>query len=327
MTDHHGQPKSKVFLSRPIIDGPLQQLTNCELDVWDGASPPTYSELLERARGCDGLITMITDQVDEKLMEAAGPQLKVICNYGVGFNNIDIAAATRRGIKVGNTPNALTEATADIAAGLILMCSRRLMESSLSIQKGEWKTWEPLGFLGYDLAGKTLGIVGMGRIGFALARRFAKGWDMKVIYTSRSAKPDADQELGAKQVSFVELIANSDVISVHTNLTDETKYLFDKTIFEKMKTSSIFINTARGSIHRQKDLYEALKSGQIASAGLDVTDPEPIPLDDPLLTLPNCVILPHIGSATFDTRTHMALLTVNNLLAGLNGQPLPCPVN
>ncbi len=319
---------SKVFVTRQLIEGPLDQLDQtCLVDIWSSQTPPTYEQLCQQVVGCHGLITMITDKVDAHLMDIAGPQLKVICNYGVGFNNIDIPAATQRGIRVGNTPNALTEATADIAAGLILSCARRLQESSASIPRGEWKTWEPLGFLGYDLVGKRLGIVGMGRIGQAVAKRFALGWDMEVVYTSRSPKPEVDQHLKARRVEIDELIETSDVVSVHTNLTDATRGLFNQQTFNAMKPTSIFINTARGSIHNQHDLYEALKGGAIAAAGLDVTDPEPILLSDPLLTLPNCIILPHIGSATYATRTRMAQLTVNNLIAGLNDEPLPCQVN
>jgi glyoxylate reductase len=277
-------------------------------------------------QGCSGILTMLSEKVDEELFAAAGDSLKVISQYAVGYNNIDVAAARARGIAVGNTPGALTAATADTAFALLITAARRIVEAHEYIHAGHWKTWEPLGHIGWDLEGKTVGIVGMGRIGYAFAKRCYGGWGMRVLYTSRSPKADAETDFGARRVSFDELLEQSDFVSVHTDLNAETAGMFNAETFRKMKTNSIFINTARGGIHVQADLVEALKSGEIGAAGLDVTDPEPPELDDPILHLPNCVVAPHIGSATVCTRDAMAEIAADNLLLGLQGQPLRCQV-
>jgi glyoxylate reductase len=316
--------RSKVFVTRIIPEAGLARIREeCEVDLWTERLPPPRQELLRRVRGCDGVISLLSDAIDGEVMDSAGPQLKVISNFAVGYNNIDVAEAKRRGIKVGNTPGVLTEATADIAVALLLAASRRLVASERSIHAGDWLTWEPLGFLGQELAGKTLGIVGLGRIGAATARRLRGGWGMQIIYSGRSRNEAAERELEAERVSFDELLERSDFVSVHCALTDETKHLFDAEAFRRMKRSAIFVNTARGPVHVQQDLYEALRNGDIFAAGLDVTDPEPMAADDPLLALPNCVIAPHIGSATVEARDAMASIASANLLAGLNGSPLP----
>ena len=316
--------RPKVFVTRVIPDAGLAKLREaCEVDLWMERLPPSRHELIRRARGSHGLLSLLSDTIDGEVMDAAGPQLKVISNFAVGYNNIDVAEATRRGIKVGNTPGVLTEATADIAVALLLAASRCVVSSERSIHAGDWLTWEPMGFLGQELAGKTVGIVGMGRIGTATARRLRGGWGMRVIYSGRSRNEAAEQELQAERVSFEDLLERSDFVSAHCALTSETKHLFDSAAFRKMKRTAVFINTARGPVHVQQDLYAALTEGQIFAAGLDVTDPEPMAADDPLLNLPNCVITPHIASATVQARDAMASIAAANLLAGLEGRPLP----
>lgn len=320
--------KPRVFISRVIPSVGLDRLLNaCDADVWREPLPPPRDVLLERIAGCEGVLTLLTEAVDAEFMEAAGPQLKVVSNYAVGFNNIDIAEAGRRGIRVGNTPDVLTDATADLAFALLIAAARRIIESNRYVMDGHWKTWEPMGHIGADLQGRTLGIVGMGRIGYGMARRCHFGWDMPVLYYDVHPSEQAERDLGAQRVDFDTLLAESDFVSVHCNLDDSTAGLFDAAAFRKMKRTAVFVNSARGPLHKQRDLYEALKNGEIFAAGLDVSDPEPIPLDDPLLTLPNCVILPHIASATVSSRNGMAEIAADNLLAGLKGEPLRAWVN
>lgn len=320
--------RPRVFVTRRIPSVGLDRLRNeCEVDLWDGPLPPPDDELRRRAAGCAGLLTLLSDRVDATLMDAAGPDLKVVANYAVGFNNIDLAEASKRGIRVGNTPGVLTDATADLAVALLLAAARCVVSSEKSIHAGQWKTWEPLGHLGFELAGKTLGIVGMGRIGMATAKRLHGGWGMRVLYSGRGDRPEAETSLGARRVSFEEILERSDFVSAHCALTDETRYLFDAKAFGRMKPSAIFINTARGQIHRQADLIAALREGTIRAAGLDVVDPEPPGPDDPIMNLPNCVVTPHIGSATFAAREAMAVIAAENILAGLAGRGLPHAVS
>lgn len=316
-------PKPKVFIARRIPDEGLNAITSaCDVDVWPERLPPPAAVLRDRVRDCDGLVSLLTDRIDDSVLDMA-PRLKVVSNFAVGFNNVDVPACTERGICVGNTPGVLTEATADIAVTLLLAAARRLGESAADAKAGRWLTWEPLGWLGQDLVGRTLGIVGMGRIGLAMARRLHHGWGMKVIYTARNDKPEVDRELKAKRVEFDTLLAESDYVSVHVDLNPTTKGLFGKEQFAKMKKTAVFVNTARGPHVDQAALAEALRKGTIFAAGLDVTEPEPLPPDHELYTLPNCVIAPHIASATVDTRNAMARLCANNLLAGVRGEPLP----
>jgi glyoxylate reductase len=259
-------------------------------------------------------------------MDAAS-RLRVVSNFAVGFNNVDIPAATARGIAVGNTPGVLTDATADMAFCLLIGAARRLVEGHQYTVAGNWKTWEPLGHLGQDLAGRTLGIVGMGRIGLALAKRCHGGWGMNVLYHDVYRNEHAEKEVAAKQVDFETLLRESDFISVHADLNDKTRGMFGTTQFKQMKRTAVFINTARGPLVDQRALHDALKSGTIFAAGLDVTDPEPPRSDDPLLKLPNVVVAPHIASATVGTRNAMADICARNLLAGLKGEKLPAWVN
>ncbi len=256
------------------------------------------------------MVSLLTDKIDAALMDAA-PRLKVVSNYAVGFNNVDIAAATERGIAVGNTPGVLTDATADMAFCLLIAAARRLTEGHQYTLSGKWKTWEPLGHLGQDLAGRTLGVLGMGRIGYALAKRCRGGWDMRVLYYDVRRNEQAEKDLGAQFVDLDTLLRESDFVSIHTDLNEKTKGLFNSERFQKMKRTAVLINTARGPIIDQKALHNALKAGTIFAAGLDVTDPEPPAPDDPLLKLPNVILAPHIASATVGTRNAMAEICAN----------------
>lgn len=319
--------RPKVFVARRIPDAGLNAIAAaCDVDVWPEQLPPPPDELRRRVADCDGLVSLLTDRVDAALLDAA-PKLKVVSNFAVGFNNVDVPACTACGVSVGNTPGALTDATADIAVTLLLAAARRIGESATDAKQGRWLTWEPLGWLGQDLTGRTLGIVGMGRIGFAAAKRLHHGWGMKVLYTARGPKADADRELGATRVEMEELLARSDFVSVHADLNPTTKGLFSTAQFAQMKRTAVFVNTSRGPLVDQPALAHALRSGTIFAAGLDVTDPEPLLPDHELYALPNCLIVPHIASATIDTRNAMARLCANNLLAGVKGDPLPNCVN
>jgi glyoxylate reductase len=319
--------RPKVFVCRRIPEEGLARIAAaCDAEVWPEQLPPPPDVIREKVRDCDGLVSLLTDKIDAGVLDAA-PRLRVVSNFAVGVNNIDLAACTARGIPVGNTPGALTDATADIAVTLLLAAARRLPESRDDAKAGRWLTWEPLGWLGQDLVGRTLGVVGMGRIGFATARRLHHGWGMKVLYTARGPKPDADRELGARLVDFDTLLAESDFVSVHADLNPTTKGLFGAAQFRKMKPTAVFVNTARGPHVDQAALADALRSGTIFAAGLDVTDPEPLPPSHELYALPNCVIAPHVASATVGTRDAMANRCADNLLAGLRGVPLPYPVN
>jgi glyoxylate reductase len=319
--------KPRVFCTRRIPAaglGPIRE--HCDLEVWPEPLPPPYDLLREKTAGCDGLVSLLTDRIDAALLDAA-PRLKVVSNYAVGFNNIDIAAATARGVAVGNTPGVLTDATADMAFCLLIAAARRVVDGHQYAQAGHWKTWEPMGHLGQDLAGRTLGVVGMGRIGYALARRCRRGWDMTVLYFDAFRNEKAETELSARPVDLDTLLAESDFVSVHTDLNDQTRGLFNAERFAKMKRTAVFVNTARGPIVNEADLIAALKAGTIFAAGLDVTDPEPPPPDSPLLRLPNLVVAPHIASATVGARNAMAEICAANLLAGVTGRPLRAPVN
>ncbi len=319
--------KPKVFVTRVIPAAGLDRVrADCDADVWDGALPPAADVLRAKAKSCDGLLSLLTDKIDASLMDAC-PKLRVISNYAVGFNNVDIPAATDRGIRVGNTPGVLTDATADLAFALMIAAARNVVSGHAYTLSGKWKTWEPMGHIGQDLAGATLGVVGMGRIGAALAKRCVGGWGMKVLYNDLHRNADAERELGAKRVDLDVLLAQSDFVSLHANLTEGTHGMFDAAAFRKMKRTAVFVNTARGPLVVEKDLHDALANGDIFAAGLDVTDPEPPLMNNPLLKLANCVIAPHVASATVATRTAMANIAADNLLAGLDGRPLPHWVN
>jgi lactate dehydrogenase-like 2-hydroxyacid dehydrogenase len=300
--------------------------TACEADIWPDELPPSRDELLRRVAGCDGILTLLTDRVDDELLDAAGSQLRVVSNYAVGFDNIDVAACARRGVAVGNTPGVLTETTADLAWALLMAAARRLPEGDRYVRAGQWRTWGPLLLLGPDVHGATIGIVGFGRIGQALARR-AQGFGMEILYHDVAEPPaEVSGPLGATYVPMDDLLTRSDFVSLHVNLTAETRHLINATTLASMKSTAVLVNTSRGPVVDQAALATALREGVIWAAALDVTDPEPIPMDDPLVGLDNCLIVPHIASATRATRGKMAAMAAANLLAGVRGEPLPTPV-
>ncbi len=316
----------KVFITRalPTTLETLHQIA--EVDVWPERQPPPYNVLRQQVQRIDGLLCLLTDPIDQALI-AAAPTLKVISQMAVGYDNIDVATATAHRIPVGHTPGVLTDATADLTWALLMAAARRVVEGDRFTRSGQWQTWEPDLLLGPDIAGATLGIVGFGRIGQAVARR-ALGFGMRVLYTNRHPFPtNLEQSLNATRVSFEQLLQESDFVSIHTPLSPETYHLFQAPQFAQMKRSAILINTARGPIVDPAALHQALSTGQIAGAALDVTDPEPIALDSPLLTLENLIITPHIGSASVQTRKTMADMAIANLIAGLQGDRLPYCVN
>ena len=317
--------KPKVYVTRHLPQAAREELeAACEVTIWDEEFPPPYDVIVENIANKDGLICLLTDRIDAGLMDVA-PNLKVIGQVAVGFDNIDVAAAKERGIAVGNTPGVLTDATADFAFTLLMAAARRIGEAYDYVRAGEWETWGLTLFLGQEVYGATLGIVGMGRIGQAVARR-ARGFDMNVIYHNRTRLPEVEDELGVEYRDFEALLRESDFVSLHVNLTEETRGLIDGRALRLMKPAGILINTARGPVVDSDALYEALKEGQIAYAALDVTDPEPLPADHKLLTLPNCLVAPHIASATVVSRTLMAQMAVRNCIAGVRGEPLPYAV-
>ena len=320
--------RPRVFVARLIPEaglGPIR--ASCDVDVWTEDTPPPRAALRDRVAGCDGILTLLTDRVDDELLDAAGPRLRVVANYAVGFDNIDLGACARRRIAVGNTPGVLTESTADLAWALILAVARRVGEGDRFVRSGSWRTWGPMLLLGIDVHGSTLGIVGLGRIGQAVARR-AAGFGMTVLYNQRErAQESVETALVATFVAFDELLARSDIVSIHVPLTDDTRHLIDAAALARMRRTAVLVNTSRGPIVDSVALAVALADGTIGGAGLDVTDPEPIDPDDPLLRLSNCLIVPHIASATTATRARMATMAAANLLAGVRGEPLPTPVD
>lgn len=297
-----------------------------DVTVWSHELPPTREELVHLASGADGLLTLLTDRVDSALLEAL-PNLRAVSNMAVGYDNIDVHACTARGVVVCTTPDVLTETTADFTWALIFAVARRVCEAAADVRAGRWRTWEPLGYLGLDIAGKTLGIVGFGRIGQAVARR-ARGFSMRVLYTDRERRPAEVEE--AVQATFVpldDLLRESDVVTLHVPLTPATRGLIGAPQLALMKRTSILINTARGAVVDTQALVRALEERRLWGAGLDVTDPEPIPPEHPLLRCPNAVVTPHIASASEHTRSRMAELAAENLVAALRGERPPKSLN
>ena len=319
--------RPRVFVARRIPDEGIDPVAAaCEMDLWPDELPPPRDELLRRVAGCDGVLTLLTDKVDDAFLDAAGPQLKVVSNYAVGFDNIDVPACARRGVAVGNTPGVLTETTADLAFALLMAAARRLPEGDRYVRDGKWKTWGPLLLLGPDVHGATIGIVGFGRIGQAVARR-AQGFGMEILYHDLHQLPeDVTGPLGATYLPLQELLPRCDFVSIHVNLSEATRGLINRESLGWMKPTAVLVNTSRGPVVDQPALAEALQNGVIAAAALDVTDPEPISMDDPLVGLDNCLIVPHIASASRATRGKMAQMAAANLLAGVRGEPLPTPV-
>jgi glyoxylate reductase len=304
----------RVFVTRKLPGQALQLLSGrCEIDLWPGEEPPDRKSLLDRASEADGLLCMLTDQIDATLLESC-PRLRVVSNMAVGVDNVDLDAAARLHISVGNTPDVLTDATADLTMALLLAAARRLPEGIAAVREGAWGPWRPDWLLGLELRGARLAIVGMGRIGEAVADR-AKAFGMEVASVGRCDAPQLEQTL-----------ASADVVSLHCPLTPQTRGLIDDAALAAMKRGAILINTARGAIVDQEALARALHDGHLGAAAIDVTDPEPLPPEHPLLAAPRLIVLPHLGSATHRTRERMAQLAVANLLAGLAGEPLPHPV-
>jgi glyoxylate reductase len=321
-------PRPKVFVARIIPDDGLKKVTeSTDATVWQDDLPPPRDELLRAVKGCDGVLTLLTDRVDAEFLDRAGKQLKVVSNYAVGFDNIDVPECTRRKIPVGNTPGVLTETTADLAFALLMAAARRLPEGDRYVRAGKWKTWGPMLLMGPDVHGATIGIVGFGRIGQALAKR-AAGFGMTILYHDVARLPDdVTRPLGATYVSMDALLAGSDFVSLHVNLTPETTHLIDAGALKRMKKTAVLVNTSRGPVVDGRALFEGLRDGEIFAAALDVTEPEPLPANDPLLSLDNCLVVPHIASASRATRGKMAEMAADNLLAGLRGDRLPTPVN
>lgn len=318
----------KVFITREIPETGLRQLKDAGIEtlIWKEKRELTPDELIANCKQCDALLSAGYNKINHSFLNAS-KHLKVIALHSVGFDNVDVAEATSLKIPVGNTPGIVSDATADTAFMLMLSVSRKAFFMHKRIIDGGWKFFEPTANLGVSLRGKTLGIYGLGKIGFEMAMRCRGAFHMKVIYHNRSRNQQAEKELNAELVSFDELLEQSDVISVHTNLSAETRGKFDHSVFARMKPSAIFINTARGGIHNEPDLINALQNGLIWGAGLDVTNPEPMSEDNPLLTMPSVAITPHIGTATVETRDAMANMATLNIIAGIKGERIPFPVN
>ncbi|MGD2041053.1 MAG: D-glycerate dehydrogenase [Anaerolineae bacterium] len=314
----------RVFVTRSIPEGGLALIREaCNAEIWPEPVPPSRETLLDKVQGVDGLLSLLTDPVDAEVMDAAGPDLKVISNYAVGYDNIDVTEATARGIPIGHTPGVLTETTADMAFALLMAAGRRIVEGADYVRAGQWRTWGPKLLLGHDIHSATLGIIGMGRIGEAVTRR-AAGFGMRIVYYDPYCDPDKAPFLGvAVRCELDELLDEADFVSLHVPLTEDTHHMIDREALDRMKSTAVLVNTARGPIVDTDALYQALKEERIAYAALDVTDPEPLPADHKLLTLPNCLVVPHIASASWATRTRMAEMAAENLLAGLRSERLP----
>ncbi|MGB6424192.1 MAG: D-glycerate dehydrogenase [Solirubrobacterales bacterium] len=305
----------RIFVTRKLPGEALGRLADAghEVDVWNGELPPPRDELLGRTTTAEGLLCLLTDRVDAELLDAC-PELRAVANMAVGTDNIDLAECAQRGIPVGNTPGVLTEATADLAFALILASARHLIAAAGAVRAGHWRTWEPAGWLGQDVHGATLGIIGLGKIGRAMVRR-SEGFGMRLLHHDRTSGMSLDT-----------VLADSDFVSIHCPLTEQTRGLIGERELRQMKPTATLVNTARGEIVDPRALATALREGWIAGAALDVTDPEPLAPDDPLLQAPNLIVLPHIGSASHATREAMADLAVDNLIAALAGRAMPNPV-
>jgi glyoxylate reductase len=316
----------KVYITRAITKKATEYLAeHCSVEVSSEDRPLTREELLHNVRGMDAVLTMLNDRVDAGLMDAAGSQVRIFANYAVGYNNIDIAAATERGICVANTPDVLTDATADIAWALLMAAARRVVDGDRVTRRGDFTGWAPLFMLGVDIVGKTLGIIGPGRIGQAVARR-ARGFDMKILYTANGPKPEFEKATGASFSGLDNLVRESDFITLHLPLTSKTHHLIGEREFGMMKKTAVLVNAARGPIVDEKALADALRSGRIFAAGLDVYEREP-EVEPGLLGLDNVVLCPHLGSATFEARDKMGIMAADNILAALKGEFPPQCLN
>lgn len=312
--------KKKVFVTREILPEGLKLLQdNFEVDLWTDYAPPSKEIIKEHIKDADAILTMLSDKIDAEIINSA-PKLKIIAQLAVGFDNIDLKTAEARGIYVTNTPDVLTDASADFSFAQMLAISRRVVEADRYVREGKWKVaWHPSMMLGGSLRGATLGIVGAGRIGQAMARR-GRGFDMKILYFSRSAKPDFEKEMGAKRVDLDTLLKESDYVSLHVPLTDKTRGMINADKLALMKKTAYLISNARGPVIDEKALYNALKSHRIAGAALDVFNVEPTPADNPLLELDNIVVAPHISSGSTETRAKMSVMTASDIVKALTGQ-------
>lgn len=319
--------KPKVYLTREIPERGLKMiLERFNAEVWPEYGPPPKQVIIEKARDVDALVTLLSDKIDAEVFDAA-PKLKIVAQMAVGYDNIDVEKATRRGIYVTNTPGVLTETTADFAWALLMAIARRVVEADNYVREGKWRVgWHPSMLLGRDIYGATLGIIGAGRIGSAVARR-AKGFNMKILYYDVVPNSQMEEETGAKLVDLDILLRESDFISIHTPLTKETYHLINAEKLKLVKRTAYLINTARGPIVDEKALYEALKEGRLAGAALDVFEQEPISMDNPLLKLDNVILAPHIASASYETRSRMAEMVAENLIAFFEGRQPPNLVN
>ncbi|XP_045500308.1 glyoxylate reductase/hydroxypyruvate reductase-like [Colias croceus] len=316
--------KFKVFVTRSDMpEGGINILRKqCDVRLWEDPLPIPRADLLKSISGVNGIYCSLTEKIDKELLDTAGEGLKVVATISVGHDHIDVAECKKRGIRIGYTPDVLTDATAELTLALLLSTSRRLPEAQIEAKTGGWVSWAPTWMTGPGLAGATVGVVGFGRIGQAVAKRVKSFNTAQILYFNRSERPEA-KEIGAVKVTFDELLAKSDFVICCAALVPETKEIFNKSAFEKMKKTAIFVNSSRGGTVDQNALIEALQNGTIRAAGLDVTTPEPLPLDSPLFKLKNCVVLPHIGSASIEARNTMSELTANNIIAALNGKEMP----
>ena len=317
--------KHRIAVTRTIAQPAIERLHNLgKITIWSERQPPAHIQLMQMVKDCDGLLCLLTDCIDDHLLESA-PRLSVISTMSVGYEHIDLEACRRRGIQVGHTPGVLTDSTADFTMAMILSVARRIPQAVEYARSGLWSTWDPGLLLGHDLLGMTIGIVGMGRIGEAVAERIT-AFGTNLVYHDRIQRTDVENKLNVKFVAFDDLLTQADIITLHVPLTDQTHHLISYPQLKMMKPSALLINTSRGKVIDTEALLHALRNGEIDAAGLDVTDPEPLPANHPLYELPNCLITPHIASAGAATRTKMAHMAVDNLLAGLKGVPLPYPV-